>query len=500
MTSFNRIALSAAAGFAAALGASGAAQAQQANSAWTANDDDFLLLQLSVKQHKLNQDVRGYQTDQGVCLDLADVIQSLDLPIRLDKKSRRATGWLFSEDQEFTLDREADTVQNVNNGSGSGAAPLTGEIYDTPEGWCVDTDALGRWFGIMFTPDLFNAAVKLESDQKLPFIEALERRSRAARLRPKRQAFDLSQYPHADMEYRVWRTPSVDTIVRLGYDKGSGSAGRGRAKIEAYAAGELAGASYTARVATDNQLMPASVRLRVYRYQTEGGMLGPLDATQIAAGDVETLSGQLTGQTAVGRGAFISNQPLGRGSRFSTTTLRGTLPAGWDAELYRNGQLIAFQGDSDDDGGDGRYEFTDIDLYYGRNELEVVLYGPQGQIRREKADVPVGFNHVEPGKTYYWAGILQENRDLIELSSGADTAQPNGGWRWGVGVERGIDQRTSVALGAQSFMLGGRRRDYFEARLLRTLGPAQVEIAGAHEWGGGSALQANAATRLLPSI
>jgi len=487
--------IGAAATFAAAFAVSGTptqVYAQQVDSAWKANDDDFLLLQLSVKQYKLTEDVRGYQTDRGVCLDLADVIQSLDLPIRLDKKSRRATGWLFSEDRAFTLDRAANTVQNVNSEGANQSAPLASEIHDTPEGWCVDTDALSRWFGISFKPNLFNASVILDSEEKLPFIEALERRSRAARLRPKRETFDLGKFPHADMEYKVWRTPSVDAIVRLGYDRPSSGGSRRRAKIEAYAAGEIAGASVTARAATDDQLNPASLRLRAYRYQPEGGMLGPLDATQIAAGDVENLSGQLTGQTAVGRGVFVSNQPLGRGSRFSNTTLRGIMPAGWDAELYRNGQLIAFQGDS----ADGRYEFTDIELYYGRNDLEVVLYGPQGQIRREKADVPVGNNHIEPGKTYYWAGILQKDRDLIGIGSSEQADPSRGTWRWGVGVERGLDQRTSVSLGAQSLYLAGRRREYLEGRLLRTLGSAQVELAAAHERGAGFVLQGSAATRL----
>lgn len=479
--------LSAAAVFAAAFGVSGPVAAQQANSAWSANDDDFLLLQLQVGKHRLSQDVRGYQTDQGVCLDLADVIQSLDLPVRLDKKSRRATGWLFSEDRQFTLDRAAGTVQNVN----SNGAPLGNAIYDTPEGWCVDTDALGRWFGIEFSPDLFNSSVRLVSDEPLPFIEAIERRSRAARLRPRREAFDLSKFPSADMEYRVWRTPSVDTVVKLGVSGSSGSMTTD-ARIEAYAAGEVGGASYTARLATDSSLQPASLRFRAYRYARDGGLLGPLNATQVAAGDVETLAGNLTGQTAVGRGVFVSNQPLGRGSRFSSTTLRGTLPAGWDAELYRNGQLLAFQDDSED----GRYEFADIDLFYGQNDLEVVLYGPQGQIRRERADVPVGTDLVEPGKTYYWAGILEENTDLITLRK--NVGRPPDGWRWGVGVERGLDDRTSVALGLQGMQFAGRRRRYIEGSLVRTLGPAQFQLGAAHEWGAGAALQGNVVSRLGP--
>jgi hypothetical protein len=477
------------AGMASAQGAGAAEAAAQKAGGWQANEDDYLFLQPVIGKYKLTLDVRGYKTDRGVCLDLADVIQSLDLPIRIDKKSRRATGWLFAEDQTFTLDRDSNTVQNTN--LPGGRAPVSDEIYDTPEGWCVDTKALSRWFGMTFTPDLYNALVRLESDRDLPFMQAIERRSRAARLdrRPK-QVFDLSKFPTADMEYRPWRTPSVDVVAQA--EATSGEAGREptAGRVELYAAGEALGASYFARFATDNQLNPQTVRLRAYRNDPAGGLLGPLGATQVAVGDVETIAGRLTGQTQVGRGAFVSNRPIGQTNRFSATTLRGTLPAGWDAELYRNGQLIAFQ----DDRGDGRYEFVEIELFYGRNDLEVVLYGPQGQIRRERTSVPVGFSQIEPGQTYYWAGVLQTQRDLVQLNQ--DNVFLPQEWRWGVGVERGLDQRTSVALGMQSLVFQGARRTYAEGALVRSFGAMALELTAAHEFGAGTVAEANALGRV----
>lgn len=259
--------------------------------------------------------------------------------------------------------------------------------------------------------------------------------------------------------------------------------------MELYAAGEALGASYFARIATDDQLEPQTVRFRAYRNDPEGNLLGPLKAKQVAIGDVETLPSRLTAQTAIGRGAFVSNRPVGQVSRFSTTTLRGVLPAGWDAELYRNGQLLAFQ----DDRGDGRYEFIDVELFFGRNDLEVVLYGPQGQIRRDKTSVPVGFNQIEPGETYYWAGVLQDNRDLIDLGNGIRDGPQE--WRWGVGVERGLNERTSASISAQSLYLNGKRRRYAEGAVMRSFGAMQVEFAAAHELGAGSAVELNALGR-----
>ena len=58
-------------------------------------------------------------------------------------------------------------------------------------------------------------------------------------------------------------------------------------------------------------------------------------------------------------------------------------------------------------------------------------------------------------------------------------------WRWGVGVERGIDKRTVAGVEAQSLVLAGKRHSYLEARLQRAVGPMLVELSGAQQFGAG---------------
>jgi len=316
--------------------------------AYTPSEDDAVLLQLQVKKYHMVNEIRGYQTPDGICVDLADVIQALDLPVRLDRKSRRATGWLFEESQTIAIDRDSNMVQIVNN-----RRPLQpGELVDSPEGWCVATDTLAGWFGAKLTVDMRNSLLVLDSERTLPFLEAIERKSRAARLRPE-PGGDLSAYPQAPQPYALWRTPSVDVMAETTYRRGSGGDSRFQGRYEVFASGEAALASFDLRLASDFEGVPQSLRLRAFRMDPEGRMLGPLRATQVVAGDVEMPSGNISGGAGVGRGLFVSNTPLDRPTRFGTTILRGTLPLGWDAELYRNGQLLAYQSDS----LDGRYEF-----------------------------------------------------------------------------------------------------------------------------------------------
>ena len=451
--------------------------------AWQPSADDALLLELHSGQYKIGEALRGYQTPDGVCVDFADLVQALDLPMRVDKKSRRATGWLFAEDQRLTIDRDSNIVQNVN-----GAHQIAAKaIHDTPEGWCMDLATLSDWMGVTLKPELASMTIRLESERKLPFLEAIERKSRAARLRKPRDAqFDLASLPHADAPYQIWRTPSIDVQVQAQWSQRSGA----QVQYEALASGEVVGLSYSARVAGTNSPVPDSLRLRLYRSDPAGQLLGPLKATRFAVGDVDSQPTALSAQSAYGRGLFVSNRPLNLPSRFGATTLRGVLPAGWDAELYRNGELRAYQADR----GDGRYEFADIELVFGDNEFDVVLYGPQGQVRHETSTVPVGIDSLPAGKTWYWAGIVDQGRDLIGMAR--HSPDPLSGWRFGAGIEHGIDRRTTVGAAYNSSLKLGRRRNYLEGTLRRSIGPMLFQLSGAQQLGAGRALRGETIGRL----
>jgi hypothetical protein len=445
---------------------------------WQANEDDALLFDVRVGQWRVGDGVRGYQTDSGVCVDFADIIIAFDLPVRLDKKSRRATGWLFEENRIFTLDREANIVQIMNKNQ----AVIATDVRDVPEGWCVDTGILAGWLNVQIEADLSNALLVIKADRKLPFELAEERKARAGKVRPTKQ-FDLSKLPQAKDPYRFWRTPSIDVVASTGMSRDRDNGNRFDARYEIFASGEIAGASFDARLSSNDRAVPESLRLRGYRTDPAGGLLGPLNATNFAVGDVSTNSTPLGIQTTAGRGAFVTNRPLGRAESFDRTAFRGELPDGWDAELYRNDQLIGYSQSR----GDGRYEFLDVALHYGQNRFEVVLYGPQGQVRRDVRMIPVGLDSIPPRETYYWAAVQDAGRDLIHFGD-IDPADYLG-WRGGFGVERGIDARTSIAGSWFTAMARGERENYLEGSVRRALGPALVELAASSNLGRGYAFR-----------
>lgn len=446
---------------------------------WVPTDDDAWLFDLRSGTTRLGEGVRGYAVPGGYCVDLADVIIALDLPVRVDKKLRRATGWTFDERRPLTIDRDAGEVRLAHR-----VDRLTPDtIRDTPEGWCVATAALSAWLGVTLTPDPGNSMLILESREKLPFQLAAERRARAAGIRPA-ATFDLATLPQVRRPYAAWQTPSVDVVASLSVTRNKSMGSVVQRRVEAFAAGEVANASFDARFATDQRGNPESLRLHAYRVDPTGGLLGGLRATYAGVGDVSMLSTGLVAQAAPGRGAVVTNRPPARPDTFDRTDFRGDLPDGWDAELYRNGELLGFAQPN----GSGRYEFLRVPLRYGLNRFEIVLYGPQGQVRRDVQTLNVGIDSIPPGQTYWWAGAAEENRDLIGLNDRGTVTRT--GWRGTVGMERGIDQATGIAAYAHTLRIDNVQRFYGEAAIRRAIGASLIEIAGAGAADGGTAVRA----------
>ncbi len=466
---------------AAALFGLGQAGSTHAQARWTASADDALLFDVRLAQYRLGDGVRGYQVPDGTCVDLADMIMALDIPVRLDKKLRRATGWAFDERHTLTIDREANIVQIMNNSSKLD----TNDIFDTPEGWCVATARLGSWLGISLQADQGNALLIIKSTTKLPVEAQMERRGRASKVQ-NIAAFDLKSLPHAQVPFHGVRMPSVDAVVSLGglkdRTRGTGQINR---TFELFMAGEVGPIAYNARLSSNRKGVPESLRVQAYRTDPDAKLLGPLRATTVAAGDVSGFSTPLVAQSSAGRGGMITNRPVERRDNFDRTDFRGELPNGWDAELYRNGQLLMFANNR----ADGRYDFLDVPLLYGQNRFEIVLYGPQGQIRRESRNVPVGLDSIPPRQTYYWAGGYQDGHDLIGIGGGGHFGQT--GWRGTFGLERGLNAKTSVAALAHSLVLeDGLRRNYAELALRRAVGPTLTEFSGSQTSGGAASLRA----------
>ena len=75
--------------------------------------------------------------------------------------------------------------------------------------------------------------------------------------------------------YRMWRSPALDFVVSAGVTYRASDGMRVDRQVSVYAAGEIAHLSYDAQVTTDQKGMPTALRLRAYRSDPDGNLLGP---------------------------------------------------------------------------------------------------------------------------------------------------------------------------------------------------------------------------------
>ena len=83
-------------------------------------------------------------------------------------------------------------------------------------------------------------------------------------------------------------------------------------------------------------------------------------------------------------GAVITNAPFIRSSEFDVEPVQGNVPAGWEVELYDAGRLLAYA----DANTVGSFRVP-LQLRYGQNPFDLVLYGPEGQTVHQKHTVRV---------------------------------------------------------------------------------------------------------------
>ncbi|MDO9277089.1 MAG: hypothetical protein Q7U05_00820 [Polaromonas sp.] len=248
--------------------------------------------------------------------------------------------------------------------------------------------------------------------------------------------------------YRAWGTPQADVAISW---QRSGD-GRNSASYNALVVAEALGLTNNVFISGEPGGDVNSVRLRSGRQSARGGVFGVAPLYDFQMGDISGMRSPLVGQGGSGRGLRYQATPLGRASNFDRTVIEGDAQPGWDAELHLGNQLMDFQRVS----SNGRYRFVDVPLDYGVNNIKVVLYGPQGQVREEVYREQIGGSMVPVGDFYSSGYALQPNTRLFDMDQ-AGISQPvaDPGWAWGWQGDYGL----SKALTLGTFVAGSHYTD-----------------------------------------
>lgn len=374
------------------------------------DDDSLMLFAISVDREVIADAVTGYPLEGSVLLPLKEICDLLRFGIIVDAERHRAEGFFINESRRFVLDVDAGTVEVEQQKLTFPAGKVMiregeNEIY-------VDAALLAKWFPIDTQVNLFGAVVTMHAREKLPFQLRREREQQIERaLAPMRQSGP--SLPIVTSPYALLSEPFVDQQMRIIATKGGNSA-----QYTTYATGDFLGLEASAFLNGSSTQPLRETRVSLGRHDPDGRLLGPLHATEVAAGDVFLGGSELTTTPARGTGAIVSNFPLQPSFQFDEQTLEGELRPGWEVELYLNGALIGWQAESHG----GRYQFKNVPVLYGVNTVRLVFYGPLGERRETLRTYNIGETLTPRGKVNYRIGSAApealSSRALAEVAYG----------------------------------------------------------------------------------
>ena len=132
---------------------------------------------------------------------------------------------------------------------------------------------------------------------------------------------------------------------------------------------------------------------------------------QVRLGDVQT-NGL---RSLLVDGAVITNAPFIRSSEFDIEPIVGNVPAGWEAELYDGGRLVGYA----DANAVGAFQVP-LQLRYGENPFNLVLYGPSGETIQQKRTIRVPTTRLPDGQFEYAVALGQCQYDPCNGVASAD--------------------------------------------------------------------------------
>ncbi len=350
-----------------------------------AGRDDLTIVELLIGTHVLSDTMLAFAGENGPCLPVDTTFDALELDHHLEGDV--IVIQLHAPERRIVVD----------------PAVLGPSLRPSPEGACLDLDAWSRILPLTARDDTSNLRIVLETTEPLPVQARLDRaEQRTAKLQapePKHPDYLRIANPEAYVS-----APTIDVAMGAGY----GSEGaEGLLGIEGSADLLNMTGRFRAQLATQSGSAFAMV---LARDSPDGDMLGPLHARHFAIGDISVPAQPLIGASAGGRGVIVSNQTLWQGDLFDAIDLRGPLPRGWEAELYRDDRLIGFDGTADTQ---GNYVFAAVPLRAGANNYTVRLYGPHGEVEERRFTRFIGAELNPENEFVYAFGAVDTGKPLI---------------------------------------------------------------------------------------
>lgn len=411
------------------------------------NADDELILQISTDNGGLADTITAYGTRTAVYLPLGEISRLMDLAIVVSDEGHYASGWAIDQSRTVSVNLREGSLRQGNaqvSLTQSDAAAFDGELY-------LRADLFARLLPLTLHVDLRAQTVTIKTLTPFPFEQRQARDSARERLAARSSSAGVARRMREDTPWMAITVPLGDVELRGASDSTLGT----RSETDIRLAGDLAFMTARTFASFSSRDRLSAARLELGRRDPDARLLGPLRATEFQLGDVSTPSLPLGLRGIGGRGVTVTNAPLEKVSVFDKIDLRGDLPDGYEAELYRNNTLIG----STRTAVNGQYQFLQIPVEFGLNVFRLALYGPQGQRREEVRQISVGDGRLARGQAVYSLGIAQREVNLFDVHAANFSPGPDrGAWRMTAQLQYGLTRGVTASVAGGVYDQNQQRR------------------------------------------
>ncbi len=429
-------------------------------------------------------------------LPLVDIAENYEFAVMdIDLARGYVQGWYINEDNIFSVDYTRREAYHKGERIALQEADFMMHSVGDQQDLYVRMDVFRHiWPEISFHVDLPNMQLWAESEAYFPFMERRERKARQEMLRAHKNAQGPSDkgLPYLSNPYSLITKPVLDIDSSTTW-QGDDRKAIGQVSVSGVQDLLYMTADYgvTVQREIDGFRRPDAFRLTLSRETMPDEPL-PLGMERVAFGDTRIHHRDIISNGTGGRGFYFTTNKSDAYREFDAVTVEGSGPPGWEAELYRNNELIGF-GFVDER---GEYRFEDIKTQYGNNRMRVVLYGPQGQVREEISDHNFANTMLRPGEHSVTGGAVDADRALIPLDKDKTLTKP-----------KGVSQSLAGAYGLNNNLTGfvtynalptsNGDRDYMSGGAIFSTGRGYGQVEAFKERAGGHALDFRYLTDLL---
>ncbi|MBD3258690.1 hypothetical protein GF377_09680 [candidate division GN15 bacterium] len=371
----------------------------------------------------INQDIFVLYDGETIFVPVADLFELLGIHSVTDLKNRRVHGDFMSTDNPYVLDAQRGRAMCFNVEHDLPAS----QYFVTETDFYLRVDRFPEIFQLPLTFTFSSLSIYLRPNKDFPAYQKLQRRLSQRQLR-EQQAETLN-------EQRLPR--SKDYIKGAVIDwqlSSSASKARRIHNLGLNTGGMLFGGDLTLSGYGNSETGTTGENLS-YRWHYH--IADQAEISQIDLGRFYTTGPYSRSLT----GAMVTNKPVVQRKYYQTVQLRDYVGSGWEVELYVNGQLTDFMFTD----ADGEYNFL-VDINYGSSQIELKMYGPNGEIRTEEDFIQVPFNLVP--------------KDVFEYTVAAGRGRGAFGDQWYVqgGGYYGIINNVTAGLSGE-YLLGAETDD-----------------------------------------